>query len=118
MTSLHYIPGRILIFYLFYYAFLAALFAISITIVLNSLDPYKPFFQTRLQTPGKRVLTIAVVGRIVFCVYPVPSPLYFCVEKSCDDVRFDDIMARVAESEVKYPTRAFQNFRLRLLNIT
>lgn len=44
--------GRILIFYMFYYAFLAALFAISITIVLGTLDPDVPRFQTRLQVPG------------------------------------------------------------------
>uniref|UniRef100_H2Z2I8 Sodium/potassium-transporting ATPase subunit beta n=1 Tax=Ciona savignyi TaxID=51511 RepID=H2Z2I8_CIOSA len=44
--------GRILIFYLFYYAFLAALFAVSITIVLGTLDPNEPRFQTRLQAPG------------------------------------------------------------------
>uniref|UniRef100_F6ST26 Sodium/potassium-transporting ATPase subunit beta n=1 Tax=Ciona intestinalis TaxID=7719 RepID=F6ST26_CIOIN len=44
--------GRILIFYMFYYAFLAALFAISMTIVLGTLDPDVPRFQTRLQAPG------------------------------------------------------------------
>jgi len=45
--------AQILIFYTFYYAFLAGLFAISITIVLSTLDPYQPRFQTRLQAPGK-----------------------------------------------------------------
>ena len=44
--------GQILVFYAFYYAFLAGLFAISITIVLSTLDPYVPRFQTRLQAPG------------------------------------------------------------------
>lgn len=44
--------AKILVFYLFYYGFLACLFAISITIVLSSLDEYTPRFQTRLQTPA------------------------------------------------------------------
>lgn len=44
--------GQILIFYTFYYAFLAGLFAVSITIVLGTLDPFVPRFQTRLQAPG------------------------------------------------------------------
>lgn len=44
--------ARISIFYLFYYLFLAALFAISINITLSCLDKDKPYFQTRLQVPG------------------------------------------------------------------
>jgi len=47
---------RISIFYLGYYMFLAALFAISITATLSALDPYKPYFQTRLQYPGVTIL--------------------------------------------------------------
>jgi sodium/potassium-transporting ATPase subunit beta len=44
--------ARISIFYLFYYLFLAALFAISINITLSCLNKDKPYFQTRLQVPG------------------------------------------------------------------
>lgn len=47
--------AKIMVFYLFYYGFLACLFAISVTIVLNSLDEYTPRYQTRLQTPGVAV---------------------------------------------------------------
>lgn len=44
--------AKILFFYMIYYGFLACLFALSITIVLNSLDEYTPRYQTRVQTPG------------------------------------------------------------------
>lgn len=44
--------GRITVFYIFYYAFLAALFAISITITFNLMPTDEPYFKTRLQTPG------------------------------------------------------------------
>lgn len=44
--------AKILVFYLFYYGFLACLFAASISIVLSTLDEYTPKYQTRLQTPG------------------------------------------------------------------
>jgi len=47
--------GRISVFYLFYYAFLAALFAISITITYSLMPEEKPYYQTRLQTPGVTV---------------------------------------------------------------
>jgi len=44
--------GKLGVFYLFYYAFLAGLFALSINLCLSFLDEEKPYFQTRLQTPG------------------------------------------------------------------
>jgi len=44
--------ARISIFYLFYYLFLAGLFALSINLCLSCLDEETPYFQTRLQTPG------------------------------------------------------------------
>jgi len=44
--------ARISVFYLFYYAFLACLFAISINITLSCLSDETPYFQTRLQAPG------------------------------------------------------------------
>ena len=37
---------------MFYYAFLTGLFALAISIVLSTLDPYVPTFQTRVQAPG------------------------------------------------------------------
>ncbi|XP_039271281.2 sodium/potassium-transporting ATPase subunit beta-1-like isoform X1 [Styela clava] len=44
--------SKILVFYMFYYGFLACLFAASISIVLSTLSDYTPKYQTRLQTPG------------------------------------------------------------------
>merc|ERR1712135_142809 len=44
--------GRISVFYFVYYAFLAALFAISIHITYSLMPTDKPYYQTRLQTPG------------------------------------------------------------------
>merc|ERR1712036_53340 len=44
--------ARISIFYLFYYLFLACLFAISINITYSCLDKEEPYYQTRLETPG------------------------------------------------------------------
>jgi len=44
--------ARISVFYLFYYAFLACLFALSINITLSCMPKDKPYFQTRLQAPG------------------------------------------------------------------
>jgi len=44
--------ARISVFYLFYYLFLAGLFALSINLCLSCLDEETPYFQTRLQTPG------------------------------------------------------------------
>jgi len=44
--------GRLLVFYTFYYIFLACLFIASITICFNCLDKEEPYFQTRLESPG------------------------------------------------------------------
>jgi len=44
--------ARISVFYLFYYAFLACLFALSINITMSCMPKDKPYFQTRLQAPG------------------------------------------------------------------
>jgi len=44
--------ARISVFYLFYYAFLACLFALSINITMSCMPQDKPYFQTRLQAPG------------------------------------------------------------------
>lgn len=44
--------GRLLVFYTFYYIFLACLFYASITICYNCLDKETPYFQTRLENPG------------------------------------------------------------------
>jgi len=52
---------KVSIFYLGYYAFLAALFAISITATLSVLDENTPYFQTRLQYPG--VTTLPRTGK-------------------------------------------------------
>lgn len=44
--------GRLLVFYTFYYLFLACLFIASITICFNCLDKETPYYQTRLESPG------------------------------------------------------------------
>jgi len=44
--------GRLGVFYLFYYAFLAGLFALSINLCMSLMDDDQPFYQTRLQAPG------------------------------------------------------------------
>jgi len=44
--------GRLVVFYTFYYAFLALLLWASLTICYNCLDHEKPYFQTRLENPG------------------------------------------------------------------
>jgi len=44
--------ARISVFYLFYYAFLAALFTISVTVCFHCLDEYTPYYQNRLENPG------------------------------------------------------------------
>jgi len=49
---------RISVFYLGYYAFLAGLFAISLSITTSMLSETEPFFQTRLQYPGMSVLPL------------------------------------------------------------
>jgi len=49
---------RISVFYLGYYAFLAGLFAVSISVTTSMLSDTEPFFQTRLQYPGMSVLPL------------------------------------------------------------
>jgi len=49
---------RISVFYLGYYAFLAGLFAVSISVTQSMLSDTEPFFQTRLQYPGMSVLPL------------------------------------------------------------
>ena len=44
--------GRITLFYLCYYAFLACLFAVSVTICFHCLDKDTPYYQNRLENPG------------------------------------------------------------------
>jgi len=44
--------GRLGVFYLFYYAFLAGLFALSINLCISLLDENEPFTKVRLQVPG------------------------------------------------------------------
>lgn len=49
---------RISVFYLGYYAFLAGLFAVSLSVTTSMLSETEPFFQTRLQYPGMSVLPL------------------------------------------------------------
>ncbi|KAM8881307.1 sodium/potassium-transporting ATPase subunit beta-2-like isoform 1-T1 [Synchiropus picturatus] len=44
--------GLILLFYLVFYLFLAGMFAITMYIMMLSLDDFKPTWQDRLETPG------------------------------------------------------------------
>uniref|UniRef100_A0A3Q1HXU3 Uncharacterized protein n=1 Tax=Acanthochromis polyacanthus TaxID=80966 RepID=A0A3Q1HXU3_9TELE len=46
-------PGLILLFYLIFYLFLAGMFALTMYIMLLTLDDYKPTWQDRLATPGE-----------------------------------------------------------------
>ncbi|PWA33444.1 hypothetical protein CCH79_00020678 [Gambusia affinis] len=46
--------GLVLLFYLIFYLFLAGLFALTMYILLLTLDDYKPTWQDRLDTPGER----------------------------------------------------------------
>nr|XP_040037463.1 sodium/potassium-transporting ATPase subunit beta-2b isoform X1 [Gasterosteus aculeatus aculeatus] len=44
--------GLILLFYVVFYIFLAGLFALTMYVMLQTLDDYKPTWQDRLATPG------------------------------------------------------------------
>ncbi|XP_065715206.1 sodium/potassium-transporting ATPase subunit beta-2 isoform X1 [Patagioenas fasciata] len=47
--------GLILLFYLVFYGFLAGLFALTMWVLLQSVDPHKPTYQDRLHTPGMMI---------------------------------------------------------------
>lgn len=44
--------GLILLFYLAFYIFLAGLFALTMYVMLQTLDDHRPTYQDRLSTPG------------------------------------------------------------------
>ncbi|KAM9514217.1 sodium/potassium-transporting ATPase subunit beta-2 [Guaruba guarouba] len=47
--------GLILLFYLVFYGFLAGLFALTMWVMLQSVDPHVPKYQDRLLTPGMMI---------------------------------------------------------------
>ncbi|XP_074991164.1 sodium/potassium-transporting ATPase subunit beta-2 [Calonectris borealis] len=47
--------GLILLFYLVFYGFLAGLFALTMWVMLQSVDPHVPKYQDRLVTPGMMI---------------------------------------------------------------
>ncbi|KAM8794231.1 sodium/potassium-transporting ATPase subunit beta-2-like [Eudromia elegans] len=47
--------GLILLFYLLFYGFLAGLFALTMWVLLQSVDPHVPKYQDRLRTPGMMI---------------------------------------------------------------
>ena len=51
-TRLSSLSGLILLFYLLFYIFLAGLFALTMYVMLQTLDEHKPTWQDRLSTPG------------------------------------------------------------------
>ena len=51
------LPGLILLFYLVFYIFLAGMFALTMYVMLQTLDDHKPTWQDRLATPGRLVST-------------------------------------------------------------
>ncbi|KAM4620087.1 sodium/potassium-transporting ATPase subunit beta-2b [Polymixia lowei] len=58
--------GLILLFYLVFYIFLAGLFALTMYVMLQTLDDHKPTWQDRLSTPG---LMIRPTGEALEIVY-------------------------------------------------
>lgn len=44
--------GLIILFYVVFYIFLAGLFALTMYVMLQTLDDHKPTWQDRLSTPG------------------------------------------------------------------
>ena len=62
------LAGLILLFYLVFYIFLAGMFALTMYVMLQTLDDHKPTWQDRLATPGRLVstrLTNKLPGRLV-----------------------------------------------------
>ncbi|KAJ3588783.1 hypothetical protein NHX12_009637 [Muraenolepis orangiensis] len=49
------IGGLILLFYLVFYIFLAGMFALTMYVMLQTLDDHKPTWQDRLATPGMMI---------------------------------------------------------------
>uniref|UniRef100_UPI000B4D2A06 sodium/potassium-transporting ATPase subunit beta-2 n=1 Tax=Lonchura striata TaxID=40157 RepID=UPI000B4D2A06 len=61
-------PGLILLFYLVFYGFLAGLFALTMWVMLQSVDPHVPKYQDRLLTPGYgsgRPCLLVKVNRVI-----------------------------------------------------
>uniref|UniRef100_A0A8C1F2L5 Sodium/potassium-transporting ATPase subunit beta n=2 Tax=Cyprinus carpio TaxID=7962 RepID=A0A8C1F2L5_CYPCA len=60
--------GLILLFYLAFYIFLAALFALTMYVMLQTLDDHRPTYQDRLSTPGMMIRPKGEQLEIVYTV--------------------------------------------------
>ncbi|XP_016401487.1 sodium/potassium-transporting ATPase subunit beta-2-like isoform X2 [Sinocyclocheilus rhinocerous] len=60
--------GLILLFYLAFYIFLAGLFALTMYVMLQTLDDHRPTYQDRLSTPGMMIRPIGEQLEIVYTV--------------------------------------------------
>ncbi|KAL4659940.1 sodium/potassium-transporting ATPase subunit beta-2-like [Arapaima gigas] len=65
--------GLILLFYLAFYIFLAGLFILTMYIMLQTLDDYKPTYQDRLATPGMMIRPHSDSLEIVYSVEKTES---------------------------------------------
>ncbi|CAF93004.1 unnamed protein product, partial [Tetraodon nigroviridis] len=63
--------GLILLFYLLFYLFLAGMFALTMYVMLLTLDDYNPTWQDRLSTPG---MMIRPKGDQLEITYSVSNP--------------------------------------------
>ncbi|XP_054482195.1 sodium/potassium-transporting ATPase subunit beta-2b isoform X1 [Anoplopoma fimbria] len=65
--------GLILLFYVVFYIFLAGLFALTMYVMLQTLDEHKPTWQDRLSTPGMVIRPKSETYEIVYSIKDTES---------------------------------------------